>query len=127
MSSKARILIADDDPNVVCILKVTLEAEGYQVSTARDGGEALQMAREVRPDLAILDIMMPGLDGYKVCHYLRNDPVTAGMQVLMLTGKSGPRDQIKAFDNGADDYLTKSDSLDEIVSRVEALLWAEAL
>lgn len=123
MSSKTCILVIDDDPNAVQMLKLTLEAEGYQVATASSGGEALRKVRERKPDLAIVDVMMLGIDGYQVCRYLRNDPHTADLPVLILTARAGGRDHAKGFDSGADDYLTKPATPQEIVNRVKALLW----
>jgi DNA-binding response OmpR family regulator len=125
MSSKTRILVVEDDPNALRILQVALEGEGYQVSTASDGGEALRKAREEKPDLAILDIMLPGIDGYQICRYLRSNPDTATMPVLMLTAKTGGRAQMAGFESGADDYLFKPINLEEVLKRVKALLWAE--
>ena len=121
------ILLVEGAAALLAARKKTLEAEGYQVFTALDGGEALQKVQEARPDVAVLDIMMPGIDGFRVCRFLRGNPATADLPVLMFTGRSGPRDLVSAFESGADDYLTKSVSIDEVVSRVKALLWAEAL
>jgi len=123
MSAQPCILVVDDDPDVAQILKVAFEAEGYRVCAAYGGDEALRKVQEVSPDLAILDIMMPGVDGYKVCQRLREDPETAHLPVLILTGRSRASDQLKAFDCGADDYVTKPASLGEIVDRVRALLY----
>lgn len=103
MGVKSCILIVDDDPNAVQISRVILESEGYQVSIAHDGDEALRKARDMRYDLAILDVKIPGIDGYKVCRCLRDDPQTATMSVLMFSVKSKTRDRAEGFDSDADD------------------------
>lgn len=114
-----RILVVDDDPNIVDILRRGLTYEGYAVDTASDGSEALVKARQVEPDLVILDIMMPGVDGMEVSKRLRQ---AGDVPILMLTAKGAKADKIEGFDSGADDYVVKPFDIDELLARVRALL-----
>ena len=125
MNSKERLLVVEDDPDALWILQVALEAEGYQVSTASDGAEALQKVTEKKPALVVLDIMLPGIDGYQVCRHLRNNPDTATIPVLMLTARTGSRAQVTGFESGADDYVSKPAKVEEVLRRVKALLWVD--
>ena len=116
----ARLLVIDDDENVTNMLRRALSFEGYAVATARDGNEGLKRALELAPDLVVLDLMMPGLDGVEVCRRLR-----AGDQqlaILMLTAKDAAADQVVGLDAGADDYLVKPFTLDVLGARIRALL-----
>ena len=114
-----RILVVDDDPEIVSFLKRGLTYEGYTVDTAGDGAEALAKARDAEPDLVILDIMMPGMDGLEVSKRLRQ---ASKIPILMLTAKGTVADRIKGLDSGADDYLVKPFSFDELLARIRALL-----
>jgi two-component system response regulator MprA len=116
----ARVLVVDDDENVTNMLRRALSFEGYAVATARDGNDALKKTLEFAPDLVVLDIMLPGIDGVEVCRRLRaGDPQLA---ILMLTAKDAAADQVVGLDAGADDYLVKPFALDELLARLRALL-----
>lgn len=116
----ARILVVDDDEGVTAMLRRALSYEGYTVTSARNGEEALRRALEWAPDLVVLDILMPGIDGLDVCRRLRaGDPRLA---ILMLTAKDGVADQVVGFDAGADDYLVKPFTLSVLTARICALL-----
>ena len=117
------ILAVDDNPAALMLIRCALGAEGYTVITAADGHEALRKARHQQPDLVVLDLMMPGIDGYEVCLRLRTDPVTAHIPVIILSAKSQSRDQQTGFEVGADDFLTKPVLPSELVNRIEALLF----
>ncbi|MBC7224743.1 MAG: response regulator [Anaerolineae bacterium] len=123
----AKILVVDDDPAALKLISYTLRREGYEVSTAADGMEALTLARHERFDLIILDIMMPGMDGYEVCRRLRANPQTAGIPIIMLTARSQVRDKVSGFRSGTDEYITKPLLPHELVSRVKALLLRASL
>ncbi len=114
-----RILVVDDDPEIVSFVKRGLIYDGYDVDTAGDGSEALAKALEVEPDLVILDIMMPGIDGIEVSRRLRQ---AGDVPILMLTAKGTVADKVAGLDSGADDYLVKPFSFDELLARVRALL-----
>lgn len=114
-----RILVVDDDPEILSLLRRGLAYEGYAVDTASDGTEALSKAREREPDLVILDIMMPGIDGIEVSRRLRQ---ASGIPILMLTAKGTVADRVAGLDSGADDYLVKPFAFDELLARVRALL-----
>lgn len=114
-----RILVVDDDPEIVSFLKRGLTYEGYTVDTANDGTEALAKARDAEPDLVILDVMMPGIDGLEVSKRLRQ---ASKLPILMLTAKGTVADRVKGLDSGADDYLVKPFAFDELLARVRALL-----
>jgi two-component system alkaline phosphatase synthesis response regulator PhoP len=113
------ILVVDDEPNVIDLLRSYLEAEGFTVHTATDGNAALALSRRERPDLLVLDVMLPGLDGVEVCRRLRH---FSDAYVLMLTARSEESDKLVALAVGADDYLTKPFSPRELVARVKAML-----
>jgi len=120
LARPARILVVDDDEAVTNMLRRALSFEGYGVTTARDGPEALRKALEWAPDLVVLDVMMPGLDGVEVCRRLRaGDPKLA---ILMLTAKDAVADEIVGLDAGADDYLVKPFSLEVLSARIRVLL-----
>jgi two-component system alkaline phosphatase synthesis response regulator PhoP len=119
MSSSRSILVVDDEPTIVNTVQAYLEKEGYTVHTALDGHAALQAARAFRPDLIVLDIMLPGLDGIEVLRRLRQE---SDVYVLMLTAKADETDKIVGLSVGADDYLTKPFSPRELVARVKAIL-----
>ncbi len=117
--SKNTILIADDDDNVREVLSLYLKKEGYEVITAKDGQETLQKAQTYKPGLAILDIMMPVIDGMEVCKKIRN---TSKIPIIMLTARGEELDRIIGLELGADDYITKPFSPREVAARVKAVL-----
>jgi len=117
-----RILVVDDEQDLVWALRHSLNDEGYEVLTACDGMEALAVARRQRPDLVILDIVMPRLDGLQVCHRLRRDPTLAAVPILFLTVRSAIEERVTGLDEGGDDYLVKPFDLRELKARVQALL-----
>jgi DNA-binding response OmpR family regulator len=119
---KPVILIADDDEDILQLIAFRLERSGYAVVRAKDGEEALAAAREHTPDLAILDVRMPKLDGYEVTRALRADEATTRMPIILLTAKVQDGDVQRGFDAGADDYVRKPFSPQELRSRVHAIL-----
>lgn len=123
MEPKGRkVLIADDEPDILEILKYNLEKEGYSVSTAKDGDEALDRAKKTAPDLIVLDMMMPKKSGMEVCEILRAQAMFKDTLIMFLTALSDETTQLKSFDTGADDYVTKPISTSVFVSKVNALL-----
>jgi two-component system response regulator MprA len=114
------ILIVEDDPPVRRMLERGLGAEGFEVRSAPDGGRALAMVEESAPDLVVLDVAMPGLDGFGVCRRLRERGVTGG--VLMLTARDAVEDRVRGLEAGADDYVVKPFAMQEVVARLRALL-----
>jgi len=117
-----RILVVDDDKSIVKVLSVYLEQSGYQVLTASDGDMALHILRRERPDLVILDLMMPHRDGWEVTHIVRADKALAATPIIMLTARVEDTDKIVGLELGADDYITKPYNAREVVARVKALL-----
>jgi DNA-binding response OmpR family regulator len=117
-----RILIADDEEAVRQLLEVVLNSQGYEVLTAQDGDEVVRMAQERAPDLVLVDLMMPHLDGYEAIRQLRNDTRTAHVPMLILTAKSTPDDVVTGFETGADDYITKPFNLPELLARIKGHL-----
>ena len=117
-----RILIADDDPQIVRLVKSYLEQAGFAVITANDGEQALHLLRTERPDMAVLDVMMPKRDGFALAQLIRNDKHLANLPILMLTARVEDQDRLKGLDIGADDYLTKPFNPLEVVARVKAIL-----
>ena len=115
-----RILAVDDDPAVTSVLKRGLTYEGFSVGTAASGEEGLALARDQSPDLVILDVMMPGIDGYEVLRRLR--AADSRLPVLMLTAKDAPADQVRGLSGGADDYVVKPFTFEVLAARVRALL-----
>jgi DNA-binding response OmpR family regulator len=120
--TKTRILVVDDEQDLVWALRHSLSDEGHEVLTAYDGLEALAVARHHRPDLVILDITMPRLNGLQVCRKLRRDPTLAAVPILFLTVRNAIEDRIRGLDEGGDDYLTKPFDLGELKARIRALL-----
>jgi two-component system OmpR family response regulator len=114
-----KILVVDDDKNMLDVLKYNLLKEGYAVATAEDGIKALELARRDKPDLIILDIMLPGLDGLEVCRILRKE---MAVPILMLTAKIEEIDKVVGLEVGADDYVTKPFSIRELLARIRAML-----
>lgn len=121
MSTTKKILIADDEPDILEILEFNLSAEGYEVTTAKNGDEAIEKAKKVNPDLIILDIMMPGKTGIEVCNLLRMMPAFKETLIIFLTAMSDESTEIKGLETGADDYLTKPVSSKILLSKVNSL------
>ena len=117
-----RILVADDSPTIVDVVKAILEEEQYEVITASDGQEALDKAHREAPDLVLLDVEMPRLNGYAVCKLLKEDPATSHIPVIMLTSKSRESDRMWGFGMGADEYLTKPVEPERLVEAVKEKL-----
>ena len=120
--AKGRILVVDDEIYIVHILDFSLGMEGYEVLTALDGEQALEKARLEHPDLIVLDIMMPKLDGYETCKILKSDESTRNIPVILLSAKGRNVDQKVGFEAGADDYITKPFSPRKLVERINAIL-----
>ncbi|MCJ7707324.1 MAG: response regulator transcription factor [Anaerolineales bacterium] len=116
---RERILVIEDEERILQFLRRGLTYEGYRVETAIDGHSGLKLAREVPPDLVVLDWMLPGLDGLEVCRRLR---AGGGVPILMLTAKDAVADRVQGLDSGADDYLVKPFEFDELLARIRALL-----
>ena len=120
--AKGKILVVDDEIYIVHILDFSLGMEGYEVVTALDGEQALERLQSDKPDLIVLDIMMPKLDGYEVCKAIKSDPETRQIPVILLSAKGRNVDQKLGFDVGADDYITKPFSPRKLVERINQLL-----
>ena len=116
------ILIIEDEANIRQLVRYNLEKEQYLVLEAEDGLQGIKLAKEAKPDLAILDLMLPGADGLEVCRTLKGQPVTSAMPIIMLTARSSEIDKVVGLELGADDYLTKPFSPRELVARVKAVL-----
>ncbi|MEA2508337.1 MAG: hypothetical protein QOG21_419 [Actinomycetota bacterium] len=116
------VLVADDDEDIVRFVEINLRLEGFEVATAPDGEEALRMAFEILPDLVLLDVMMPKIDGFEVCQKLRNDSKTKGISVIMLTAKSLSADKVVGLTAGADDYIIKPFDPMELIARVKSAM-----
>ena len=121
---KTRILLVDDEPDLVQMVSARLKAAGYEISTAYDGQEALEKVKESRPDLMILDLMLPKLDGYKVCRLLKFDERTRGIPILICTARAQVEDVTLATECGADAYLTKPFEAKVLLSKLQELLVA---
>ena len=119
---KPRILVIDDDPNIAELLTLNLGMAGYDVSHTDDGVKGQALAVQLVPDLVLLDLMLPRVDGFTVCQRLRRDKRTSDVPILMLTALSQTQDKVEGFNAGADDYLTKPFELEEMLARVRALL-----
>jgi two-component system, OmpR family, response regulator len=119
MNMKNKILIVEDDSNILATLKYNLGKEGYDTLTAVDGAQALEMARESKPGLVILDIMLPKMSGFEVCRIIRKE---MDVPIIMLTARDDEIDKVTGLDLGADDYMTKPFSMRELLARVRALL-----
>jgi DNA-binding response OmpR family regulator len=122
MAQDHTVLIVDDEPHILRSLGFVLQKAGYSVLQARSGREALEMARQERPDLVFLDIMMPELDGYEVCRRLRADADLQSCHIIMLTAKGEETDRQEGLAAGADDYVTKPFSPSRAVARVQEAL-----
>ena len=118
--TEARLLVVDDEPNIRELLSASLRYAGFDVATAADGNEAMTAARAQRPDLLVLDVMMPGIDGFEVVRRLRGEGVQC--PVLFLTARDSTEDKVTGLTLGGDDYVTKPFSLEEVVARIRAIL-----
>ncbi len=116
------VLVADDDPDILTVVKVNLELDGFEVETAVDGEDALQKATSNPPNVIILDIMMPRMDGLTALHRLRSQATTAGIPIILLTARGLPEDRVRGLELGADDYITKPFDITELAARVRAVL-----
>jgi DNA-binding response OmpR family regulator len=114
-------MIAEDEPNIVASLEFLMRKAGFDTRIARDGEEALSVLTAFRPDVVLLDVMLPRRSGLEVCRFIRAEPLLAGTRVLMLTAKGGRNDHQKGLAAGADEYLTKPFSTHELLERVKAL------
>ena len=113
------VLVVEDDRNIAQLLQMYLEKEGYAVTVAADGGEGLSKFRAIQPDLVLLDVMMPVMDGWAVCRAIRAESATP---IIMLTAKSETDDKVAGLKSGADDYITKPFEMKEVLARIEAVL-----
>ncbi len=117
-----RILVADDDPDILQFVRVNLELEGFEVDVAHDGKEAMAKVMASPPDLVLLDVMMPEMDGLTALRRLRMHPAATNTSVILLTAKTLPEDRVRGLELGADDYVTKPFDVDELMARVKAVL-----
>lgn len=120
--SRPLVLVADDDRDILQLVSFRLERADYEVVQANDGEEALRLVKELRPDLAVLDLMMPKLNGYEVIREIRRDEETKAIPVILLTARVQEADVARGFEAGADDYLKKPFSPQELRARVQAIL-----
>ncbi|MCK5706326.1 MAG: response regulator [Candidatus Aureabacteria bacterium] len=118
----AKILIVDDSPTIIDLLKTVLASHDHEVMTANDGITGLNLAKEIMPDLIILDIMLPKMNGYEVCNLIKFDEKYKGIKILMLTAKAGAESKNIGFETGADEYMTKDLDPDKILQAVTQLL-----
>jgi len=119
---KEKILVVEDELDIVRMLEYNLKKEGFRVASCRDGDDALQAATKEQPDLILLDLMLPGIDGLEVCKALKKESKTSSIPVIMLTAKSQESDKIVGLELGADDYVTKPFSPRELIARIKAVL-----
>jgi len=117
-----RVLVADDDPDILNVVKINLELDGFEVDTAVDGEDAMQKATSSPPNVIILDIMMPRMDGLTALHRLRSQAGTANIPIILLTARGLPEDRVRGLELGADDYITKPFDITELAARVRAVL-----
>lgn len=120
--TKPKILVVDDEPDALEVIGFKLKEAGFTPVFAADGGKAIAAVRQERPDLIVLDVMLPEIDGMEVCKLLRRDPSTAAIPIIMLTAKAGEMDRVLGLELGADDYVTKPFSPRELVLRIKKLL-----
>jgi two-component system phosphate regulon response regulator PhoB len=119
---KEHILVIEDEEDILAVIHYNLAREGYRVTSRTTGEEGLQEARETSPDLVVLDLMLPGIDGMEVCRRLRKDPATARIPVVMLTAKGEEADIVGGLEMGADDYVTKPFSQKVLSARIKTVL-----
>jgi len=117
-----KILVVDDEVELVKVIRLRLKKEGYEIITAYDGEEGINKAKENIPDLMLLDIMMPKLSGHEVCGELKSDEKYKGIKIIIVTAKGGSEDERMARRLGADDYVTKPFSMDDLLERISVLL-----
>jgi two-component system alkaline phosphatase synthesis response regulator PhoP len=120
--TRTKILVVDDEKDITDSLGISLESEGYNVVKANTGHDAIEKARVEIPDLILLDIMLPDMNGYEITNKLRKDPLTKLIPIIMLTGRGGLNDKIEGLDLGADDYITKPFNVRELKARVRTVL-----
>ncbi len=120
--SRARILIVEDEPNIVLSLEFLLAQQGYEVLVAKDGEEALAAVEAQPPQLVLLDVMLPGIDGYEVCRRLREQPELAALKIILLTARGRDAERLRGLEQGADLYITKPFSTRELVSTIASCL-----
>ncbi len=119
MPKKINILVADDEPKILMFVRANLEARGYEVHTAHDGFEAVEIAGRVSPDLVVLDVNMPRMDGIEACRHIRE---WGTMPIIILSVREDEKDKVRALDEGADDYMTKPFGLEELLARIRVAL-----
>lgn len=124
---KENILIVEDEKDIAEMIRYNLEKEGYKVSVASKGSMALELLEENSPDLVILDIMLPDIDGFEVCRKMRSEPATSAVPVIFLSAKSQEMDKVVGLELGADDYMTKPFSPRELIARIKAVLRRKAV
>src|SRR5437867_2773809 len=117
-----RVLLVEDEPDVAELIDYNLAREGYEVLQVANGADALRQAREARPDLVLLDLMIPQLNGWEVCRRLKQDPATRAIPVIMVTARAEEGDKVLGFEMGADDYVTKPFAIRELIARARAVL-----
>jgi DNA-binding response OmpR family regulator len=122
MSKTASVLIVDDEPNILLSLQFLMKKTGYEVRTAKDGEEALAELARAAPDLVLLDVMMPKIDGFSICQQIRANPAWSDVRIIMLTARGRDIEREKGLTLGADDYITKPFSTKDAIARVEAVL-----
>ena len=122
MTQRPRVLIVDDEPNIVLSLQFLLSREGYEIDVARDGESALELAARNPPDVGVLDLMLPGLDGYEVCRRLRASPATAAAKIVVVTARAREAERVRGLEEGADAYVTKPFSTRELIATVGRFL-----
>jgi two-component system response regulator MprA len=120
--NRPRLLVIDDEQNIVDFIRLGMRYEGFRVEDAGDGVSGFDAAQRLRPDLIILDVLLPAMGGIEVCHRLRENEATCDIPILMLTARDEVRDRVEGLESGADDYLTKPFSFEELLARVRALL-----
>ena len=119
---RRKILVVEDDPDQLEVIRLSLEAAGFAIGTAANGRDALVKTRSISPDLILLDVMLPGLNGFDVCESLRRDPATASIPIIMLTGLRSQFGRFAGLESGANDFLLKPFNPNQLVSKVETLL-----
>jgi DNA-binding response OmpR family regulator len=127
LKKDTKVLIVDDEPSILMSLEYLMKKEGYHVHIARDGSEALEIIQREIPDILLLDIMMPNVDGYEVCKFVKNTPAYQHAKVVFLSAKSKEIDMQKGYDLGADLYIPKPFSTRELIKRINALTLGIAL